>query len=211
MGTNMKRVGILAIVFMTMVSTTCNKRFDCANQVYSFGIDIKAYPDLDSIYIGDTVWLELNAPTKQQDLNSGRKIDYNNAENNGSAITFLEFVGGSINDPGVLGAANFFTFNLILGENIPNPLIAQIREYKFTEIQGVYKLKVGIVAHKKGIFSIAISNAANVYRRNDKCTKASFAIRFKDTDQHLYFLEQNRPGYTPSGLELTNMYCFKVI
>jgi hypothetical protein len=171
---------------------------------------VVAYPDLDSISINDTIWFQINSSTNLKDIQTGRQIDYSNVENMGSAITFLEFIGGSVIDPGVVGSTSAFNYNLILGSVVTNPLVEQIKEYKFLEEQGNYKFKLGVVPKKKGIFGIGIGNAANVYRKSDKCTKAGFNITFKNTNQHLYFLEQNRPGYTPSGMELTNLYCFKV-
>lgn len=195
---------------MTTVNSTCSKKIDCSQSIYSFAINVVAHPDLDSISINDTIWLEINSSTNLNEIQTGRQIDYNNAENIGSAITFLEFIGGDINNPGVVGSTSSFNYNLILGSAIMNPLSEQIKEYKFLEEQGNYKFRLGIIPKKKGIFGIGIGNAANVYRKNDKCTKANFAITFKNTKQHLYFLEENRPGYTPSGTELTNLYCFKV-
>jgi len=46
----MKTVIILSIFFMTMVSATCNTKFDCANQVYSFTIGLNSNLNLLAQY-----------------------------------------------------------------------------------------------------------------------------------------------------------------
>jgi len=53
-----------------------------------------------------------------------------------------------------------------------------------------------------------VSNASNIYRKNDNCTKANFGINFTATNQHLYFNEIVLPGVTlPAG---GGIYLFKV-
>ncbi len=208
MTTILTRVAILIFILWITTQASCNK--NCVESKYSFKIGIKASPNLDSINLNDTIWLEVNESTTLKDLSSDNIVDYSNASNLGTAISFGEFIGGSVSNPGGIPAVNAFNYNLITGKEFVHYLPAQTKEFNFDESQGRYKFKLGVIAKRKGIFSISISNAANVYSKNDKCTKASFAINLKETNNHIYFLEQNRPGYIPSGLELTNMYCFKV-
>lgn len=210
MVTNLKRVTILIVIFTVSIYATCKKRLDCASTIHSFAINAKAYPSKDSINIYDTLWIEINQAVSLIDNVSGNTIDYTNAENLGMVTTIDEFVGGSINNPGTIPAANKFNFEIQSGNLLQNTFIERVRSFNFLEKQGIYLFKVGIVPHQKGIYGIAISNAANVYRKNDKCTKASFAITFKDTDQHLYLYQQNRPDYTISEYEKTHLYCVKV-
>jgi len=40
-----------------------------------------------------------------------------------------------------------------------------------------------------------VSNASNVYKNNDKCTKANFEINFKNTNQHLLLNQISFPDY----------------
>lgn len=49
-------------VFLSMVSSTCKCGTGCAEIKYSFNINCKAYPDKDSINVGDTIWIEIKAP-----------------------------------------------------------------------------------------------------------------------------------------------------
>ena len=210
MVTNLKLLAILIFIFTATIYATCNKRLDCFNTIYSFSSSAKAYPSKDSINTFDTLWIEINEPVSLIDSASGDTVNYNNAENLGMGITIDEFMGGSINNPGTIPAANKFHFRIQLGDSIRNPFVERVREFKFLEIQNFYRFKVAIIPQQKGTYGIAISNAANVYRKNDKCTKAMFSITLTDTDQHLYFYEYNRPGYIISEYEKSHLYCVKI-
>ena len=172
-----------------------------ADTVYSFELGIKAYPDKDSLQTRDTLWLEVNSPTAFQDRFSGQTIDYSNAENLGSAIGFSKLLSnGSFAD-----AANMFDYRLLLGQQITNGSSELIREYNFIEKDKHYTFRLGIIPKDTGIFSIVMSNAANVYRSTDNCTKAAFEINFDSTNQH-YYLNPNSNGYNGKGGD----YYFKV-
>jgi hypothetical protein len=204
--------GIFIVFFSYLfMYNSCNKRINCRDILYSFQTNIKAFPDLDSLNINDTIWLEFSCSTQLADLNSGQSIDYSGAENFGTAIGIFEFTGGSVNNPGGTGAVDAFEYKLIHGVFIPDShLPNENKDYEFAEIGSEYKFKLGIIPKRHGIYTISPGDAANVYTKKNKCDKAGFAIKFTNTNQHLYFYEQNRPGYTPSEYERTHMYCFKV-
>src|SRR5689334_11622357 len=82
----------LSLIALMCIYAQCNKRLDCANTVYSFEMGIKAYPDKDSINVGDTIWLEVNEPTTLKDVFSGKMIDYSGAVNLGSFVSFSKLV-----------------------------------------------------------------------------------------------------------------------
>ena len=212
----MKQNNILLIVLLGLISATtiqsrCSKRFDCSQIVYSFQTNIKAFPYLDSVNINDTIWIDFSCPTKLIDMISGQLVDYRDAENLGTDISFLEFTGGSVLNPGGIAAVDAFEFRLIYGVFVPdNHLPNQNKDYKFIKNGNDYRFKLGIIPKRSGIFTFSPGNAANVYTMKNKCDKAGFSITFANTNQHLYFYEQTRPGYTPSEYEQTHMYCFKV-
>lgn len=211
MATKLLTVVILLSIAITTTFSTCKKGgLGCANTVYNFQIGVKAYPDKDSIQIGDTIWIEINSPTSLTDLISNKLVNYSGAKNLGSAISFVRFIGGSVSNPGAVYSADDFTYYLETGKQVNNSFVEGIREYLFLENNNFFEFKLAIIPQQKGIYSIGISDAANVYRQSDKCTKAHFEIVFFNTSQHLYFLQNNRPGYVIEGSELTHLYCFKV-
>lgn len=206
MATKIYRVVILLFIAMTTTSSTCKKGvLGCANAIHNFNLGIRAYPDNAEINIGDTIWLEINSPQDFIDLASNVKINYANAANLGSAIGFGEFIGKD----SVMDAANYFDYKLIDGIKVNNPFVSKIREYLFIENQNQYLFKLGIVPKQTGIFGIGLSNAANVYRKNDKCTKASFLINFDNTKQH-YFLNPNINSSNTDTTKPGPSYYFKV-
>ncbi len=203
---------ILITIGVVSINSTCTKDgvLGCANSVYSFKTGVQAYPDKDSILVGDTIWLEVNIPTKLIDVSTNTLVDFSDAANFGSAISFDMFIGGSISNPGISFAANNFNFFLSKGNAVINGSTERIREYLFIQSNNTYTFKLGIIPKRKGVFGIGFGNAANVYRKSDKCSKAGYEIDFENTIQHLYLYQNNRPGYDINNYENKHLYCFKV-
>jgi hypothetical protein len=177
---------------------------------YSFEGSYRAYPALDSIHINDTIWLESTVPVQLYDFVSNQTVDFSRAENLGFAANYIEMTGGDVQNPGGIPAANNFTNVLIKGIEIPSPNLEQTRVFRFTEENGNYFLKLGIVPKKKGLFLLGFGNSTNVHTKANKCIKAAFAFAFTDTQQHLYLYEQSRPGYVLTGSDRAHLYAFKV-
>lgn len=198
------KLNILVILFVGIVSiaSTCKK--NCTLVEYSFTINAKAYIDRDSIFVGDTVWVELNEPVQLLNQLNSQVINFSGAENLGTAIGFIELLGNSQSR----NAANDFQIQVVKGVQLNNPNTTLIREYKFEETNGRYVFKIAIIPNRRGIYRLSLSNATNVYRKNDQCSKASFTINFKETNQHLYFNEWNYGVIVPLP---NGGYCFKVI
>jgi len=203
---------IVTLLSVTMIYSRCKPSI-CSDAItYSFQVNnAKAYPDKDSIKINDTLWIEISFPTKLQDVVTNNTIDYSNAVNLGEDLSVLMFTGGSASDPGASYANNNFDYFLANGSTGMTS-INGVRNFLFSElnVNGSYLLKVGVIPKKTGIYGLGIGNPTGVYRKNDACTKASFAISFANTNQHLYYYQNNRPGYSISSYEQQHMYCFKV-
>jgi hypothetical protein len=197
------------LLFLVLLGTAglhfqCNKKFGCAETVYSFGMGIKAYPDKDSINIGDTIWLEINEPTTLKDAISGAMIDYSKASNLGSAIAFQSLSTSS--GQFTVNAAQKFNLLIVQGTETANVDPTLIHEFLLAEVNNRYVFKIGAIPKETGIFRMIFSNASNVYRTSDKCTKAGFSINFKNTNQHYYLNPNFQGGPTPIGGD----YYFKV-
>lgn len=208
MGIEFKYCIVVFFCFVITSLTGCGR--NCAETTFTFQTGIRAYPDKDSIRVGDTIWYEATIPTNLADVATKQTVNYAGASNLGTVFSMQKLIGGSISDPGTTPAAGDFKYILVTGRDVSNSFFERNREYLFTEINNQYLFKLGIVAIKKGIYLSAIDNSRNVYRNTDKCTKASYFINFINTKQHLYLYQNNRPGYKIEGLELTNTYCFKV-
>lgn len=197
----MKNLVVLFLAIIILSSNTC-KKIDCAGSVYSFEAKAKILNAADSVNIGDTIWLEIACPVSQINLTTGQTVEYSNAANLGTAVGIGELI-----PPNGREAASDFKYYLKIGDSIINPNINSIREYNFKEFSNKYQLLLGIIPRKAGFFNIAISNAANVYRKTDKCNKANYKIFFSETQQHLYFIKQIF-GFDTDRPEI--VYCFKV-
>ena len=73
----------------------------------------------------------------------------------------------------------------------------------------MYVFKLGIVPQQSGIFGIGFSNANNVYRKSDKCTKANFQIILENTRHH-YYLNPNINRSNFDTAKPNGSYYFKV-
>ncbi len=159
MGINFKLTAVVVLIYATTVYSSCNKSIlGCPVESYLFTIGVKAYPDKDSIHIGDTIWFEINTPTTlQDDANPSRQmIDYSGAANLGSAVGFVEYPSINIAYP----SANRFDCVLVSGKQVTNPNTDQIREYLFEERNNRYLFKLGVIPKQKGVYGIGFSNAA---------------------------------------------------
>ncbi len=200
-------VVILLITAMATIFSTCKKGgLGCANTVYNFQIGESVGPDKDSIRIGDTIFLAVNAPNKLIDLHTGALVDYSNASNLGNVVSIFKFLPGN-NSP---GAINNFQLVLLKGTEVSAVDPLSQKEVLFAEESGLYKFNLAIVAKDTGRYVLTIGNAANVSRKNDQCTKAGFTINFEATDQHFYFLYFWRPDLVLDDQGKTKVYYFKV-
>jgi hypothetical protein len=205
----MKSITYLGILF-SFIFATCNKKIDCSQTTYSFEGFYNAYPQLDSIRVGDTIWIESGIETHLTDILSSQIVDFSGAENLGMAAGYFKLIGGDATNPGVLPSAGSFINVLKKGSEIPVDNPVQNRGFLYVQVNNEYQFLLGVVAKDTGIFAISFGNATNVYTSKNNCEKADFSLTFKNTEQHLYFYQNNRPGYQLSQGEKSHAYCFKV-
>ena len=86
---------------------------------------------------------------------------------------------------------------------------------KFGSEENLSSFGIGLIAipdkdsvsvKQKGMYSILFSNAVNVYRANDNCTKASFTLHFENTNKHNCL----NPFFTGEPTPIRRDYNFKV-
>lgn len=209
MVTKLKILLVLVIVHLLTSYMSCRK--NCAVTNFSFAITSQMYPDNDSINVGDTIWVEVDAPVNLVDIKSGVETDYSGAVNLGNDIYLHKFDKVMPNaQNGLVEAAHTFRTHLVVGDSVTpkNPSIT--RAFRFKEISGRYRFKVGLIPQEKGDFMIGIGSAAGVYRSHDQCSKADFSIAIAETNQHLYLYQNFRPGYEFTEAERLRTYCVRV-
>lgn len=202
---NYRLTALFCMASLFIMHCGCKKlRLDCKTVKYNFQLPAKAYPDTDSIKIGDTLWLEIDEPTILKDGISSSNIDYSGTENLGTVIGFDQLLGvGKL-----VYAIDKFHVTAIKGQKLNQTTIDA--EYRFIEEDKRFKFKLAIQPKEAGVFRLIIGNSNNTYRKSDKCTKANFNIEFKDTQLHAYFYNVFDPNAIIDASNKGNVYYFKV-
>lgn len=130
MGIRINAFTLFVIIGLLGLKFRCNKRIGCAETVYNFEMGIKAYPDHETVNIGDTIWFEINETTILTDIQTGRSIDYSNAGNLSSNLGFSKL---NVSVPKWEDAADEFDYIVIEGSEVSPIRPSLQREYKFTE------------------------------------------------------------------------------
>ncbi len=201
-----KGIGLLAIV---IINSGCPK--PCIETNYSFAVNSQISPDIDSMKVGDTIYLNSSFPNRLTDQSTGMTIDYSNSTDIGSTLGIVKLIDGIY--PG-RDAVNEFNYVNITGEvfndtNTPSP--NKFQQLKYKEVNDYYKLEIGIIPKEKGTYYFGIGDGlSNGRNRSKSCEKASFSIRLINTKQHLnYFSDWNSSGML-SSYEQPRAYFFKV-
>lgn len=181
--------------------SSCYK--NCLNTTYQFELPVKAYPNIDSINIGDTLWFEINESVILKN-SDGNMVDYSGAENLGTVIDVQKI--DSINKLFV-ESVNNFDYKVERGKEIMRTNLYV--EYAFSELNNRFFFKVAFIPKEKGIFRIGVGSSNNTFREGDKCSKAKFTINFKETNSHDYYIRLVNPN-APVNVLVTNNYFFKV-
>jgi hypothetical protein len=186
---------LLITITLLLQKCSCKKiNIDCSRTIYTFKISIEVFPQKDTLKIGDTIWFRLNSPVQLRDLNSNTFINYSSAANLGSVVNFRAL---STSKEYTIDAVSMFTYNL--KEGIELRSTNDNIEYRFGEKNNNFLFLVGIIPKNKGTYRIVFSNAANVFRNTDKCTKASFQINISNSDRHPYLNPFYSGGLYPEG------------
>ncbi len=208
MATNNTIVLFILLLFWLLFSgATCTKESACKEIKHQFRGSFKVSPDIDSIRIGDTIFLESRIPYILTDQLTNEIVEFKNASNISVSVSIDKLLAGNNS----IGCVNCFELKPMPGTSIPmNISPDRNTHYAFVKTDTGYHLKLAIIPKQIGSFCIGTSDAGDAYPDGDRCRKALFHFRFENTNQHLYLYLQTRPGYTPSQYEIDHLYCFKV-
>ena len=187
----------------------CIKRFTLPN--YSFNVTSLITPDLDSMHVGDTIYLVSIFSTKLIDQSSGQMIDYSNSTVIGSTLAVSSLpIGDTIAKDAVFDFDYVSVNGRIYNDrSIPRP--DGIQQLNYAELNGNYVLKVGLIPKKQGDYVLGIGNGlSNGINKNKNCEKASFNISVTNTNQHFYLLTKWNPDIIINEFGKNHGYVFKV-
>lgn len=206
----MKNIYIyLELLIFAIITSGCPKL--CIESVYSFKANSQIVPDLDSIGIGDTMYIISTFPMTLLDQISGKEVEYNNAPDIESTLSIAELASG---DSIPVGAVYDFSYTSEIGRiynstTIPSP--ETVQQLKYQEMGSNYQLKIGLIPKRKGIFALGIGNGlSNGRGKSKRCEKASFNFTIFNTSQHIFYYKNWRPSYNLSPSDTLKLYCFKV-
>lgn len=207
----MRILALIIVGFLCTYGSCMKERGLCARIDYSFECEKWFSPNSKTIKVNDTLWLEYSIPTIQQDRISGNIIDYKDASNIGTDIFFLAIGKSSVGSDSIVAAADSFYLVPVVGKFMFDAFNAsKNKDYRFEEFSTAYKLKLAIIPKHKGVYVLAATSLVNVYRKTDKCAKASYQSRYIHTDQHFEIYNRFFPNYVIDGSEAEDLYCFEV-
>ena len=206
----MKRYYIsFALIAIILINSGCPK--PCIEASYSFAVNMQISPDLDSVHVGDTIFLLSYFPTQLTDQTSQQVIDYKNSSIIGSNLNILKLLP---NDTISKDAVTDFDYVSVIGQiyndkSIPDP--GGVQQIKFEELGNQYSLKVGIVPKAKGNYIFSIADGVGYgSKKNNSCEKASFNFSITNTNQHFYLINEWIPGNKLDNNGKRHVYYFKV-
>jgi hypothetical protein len=199
----------MPLFILAIVISGCPK--PCIEANYIFAVNSQITPDLDTLHIGDTLYLTSSFPSSLKDQIGGSIVDYSNAKNLNSTLGIGEFINGEkIPNDAVFNFDYFSIKGRIYNDrNIPKPDGTQQLTYQ--EINGNYELKIGLIPQKKGIYGLGIGDGLSNGRSNAKsCEKATLSISINNTNQHFYIYKDIDSGHQVSDYEQKHAYYFVV-
>lgn len=182
----------------------------CINNLplYNFPAEAHFSPGHDSIQVGDTLYLISEIPKNLKPIGSPDFVDYSNANIRGSlSVIELEpksqFGRDAVFDFDYK-SANGQIYNV---RDIPRP--DGFQQFLYQELADSYKLKIALIAKKKGIYGLGIPTVASSGKSDSNgCDKAYFEMNVSNADIHEHYLK----GFTGSLVtpRPSNVYYFKV-
>ena len=206
----MKKI-ITGFGLLIIITINCGCPKSCIEANYSFAVNAQITPDIDSVHVGDTIYLTSTFPSRLNNLVTNDSVDYSNSTNIGSTLGIVQLVKGIY--PGQ-DAVNKFNFINVVGtiyndNSIPSP--NKVQGLNYFENNNFYKLKIGIVPKQVGIYYLGVGNGlSNRRKNNNSCEKASFSITLNNTNQHLNYFSQWNPDVNLSNYEQPRAYFLKV-
>ena len=197
-----KRITVAIFLCMGMASifSECKKGgiLGGCHQSFAFTIDAKVYPDLDTVSLGDTIYIEVNVPVTLTDSVSGEVANLKGGYFIGTDMGFDKLV---IDSPVILqNAAENFDLNLIYGKELstsPAPDGAKI--YTFNEIGNQFKFKLAIIPKKDtGVFTFSLAPASGVEEKNSNCPTFTLNYLLRNTTDQHYYLYPPSAGLPPA-------------
>lgn len=138
-------------------------------------------------------------------------IDYSNSTGIGSTLGLVKLNDGIYPATDAVNEFNYFSIAGMIYSDKNIPIANKFQQLKFFETDNYYKLKIGIIPKKIGIYYLGVSDGiSNGRTKSRSCEKVSFNITFLNTNQHLNYFSKWNPNGTLGMYEMQRAYFFKV-
>ena len=204
-----KIVAGISLLIIVITNSGCPK--PCIEANYSFAVNAQINPNIDSVHVGDTIFLTSTFSSKLKDLVSGDSINYSNSTAIGSTLAFVKLIKGVDTVQETVPNFNFVSIiGRIYNDNsIPSP--KRVQQLTYQGDNNNYKIKIGIIPKQTGIYSLGLSDGLSTGRKNsNSCEKAGFSITLNNTNQHLNYFSEWNPNNNLSIYQQQRVYFLKV-
>lgn len=200
---------LITLGIITSMMATC-KKSECISNSYSLKESWSITPERDSINVGDTLNFISKFLIQPFDYNSNKNVNFGGGA---SVNTTLVIYCLRPNATNVLSGRDSFNFLELKGKVVsdPNPINNHIKQVYHEEVNNNYELNFKMVALKKGIFAIILSDGLAIKKNGTPCDDgAGILYTNANTNNHVYYQEQfyGTTNIPPSNR--THTYCFKV-
>ena len=197
------------LVLSSFLFATCKKnKGECIGNAYALKETWNVLPQKDSINIGDTLIFSSSFSNRPFDFNTNTNVNFSGDALVGTSFS-IRIVKG-YND--LRPAIDSFSLFLLEGRYNDNDLKpTQIKDIFWTESNNRYKIKIGIIARKKGDYSITISDAIGRLKKSNECENGAGIILSNSNIKNNAYLSHPYYGlpYVP-GTDSTHIFCIRV-
>jgi hypothetical protein len=199
---------VLFIIPFFFIFSTCKKnKGECIGNAYQLKEAWNIFPQKDSINIGDTLIFSSNFSNKPLDYNSNTNVDFSGNALIGTSFSFRLIKGYNDLVPSV-DSFSFFTLDGRFKDNDVKP--NQVKDIFWFETNSQYKIKIGIIARKRGDYLFTITNAIGKLKKTNECeNSAGITLTNNNSSNNAYLFRPYYGGNVPSRDSLIT-YCVRV-
>ncbi len=141
----------ISIVISIQFLISCHKL--CNEPNHNFSVTESFYPETDSISIGDTLFLMCIIPKMEEDTETKMIVNFSNLGNLGDDLIISDISKFNMQR----NAGDSFSYINVEGAIHSDQYDA--KQLSFSETDSTYRLKVGLVALKAGLYIFTVPDA----------------------------------------------------
>ncbi len=195
------------IVALSCFFATC-KKAECVGYSYSLKESWSVSPGSDSISVGDTITIYSAFPNHPFDYSSNKNVDFSGNAEIGTTLGVYVLKPGTSNFG---SAVDSFRFIQMIGRAESAINADHVKQIYHTETGNMYILQLKMIALKKGIYCLGISDGIGRRKNSSSCNdNAGILYTISNSDNHIYYYEQFYSTVNLPAGEREHAYLFKV-